>query len=444
MYEKYNRYKDSGVEWLGDIPEHWEIKKTTHLFNEIGSGTTPTSGNNKYYDGSYSFLQTGDLNDGYITKTNRTVTELAFKDFTSLRLYPKDSLVMAMYGATIGKLGILSIQSSTNQACCVFGKSEKVKVDFFFFLLLAFRRNIISMAYGGGQPNISQDLIKSLRFPIPPLTEQTAIANFLDKKTSLIDDAIELEKKTIALLKEQKQILIQELVTGKRVWDKTQNCWTKPAEVKDSGVEWIGEIPKDWEVKKTSHLFSKIGSGTTPSSGNTKYYGGKYNFLQTGDLTDGDIYKTNRTVTELALRTHSSLKLYPVGSLVMAMYGATIGKLGILQIESTTNQACCVFEIDKNISNRYFFYVLRAFKEDIISQSYGGGQPNISQELIRSLRLPIAPLEMQDDIVYHIEQESAKIDRAIALQEQKIEKLKELKATLIDSAVTGKIKVSEV
>jgi type I restriction enzyme S subunit len=209
------KLKDSGVEWIGKIPEHWEVKKVTHLFEKIGSGTTPTSGDNRYFDGDYNFLQTGDLNDGKINQTNRTLKEKAFRDFSSLKIYPKGSLVMAMYGATIGKLGILEIESATNQACCVFGKPKNILIEYFFQVLLAFRMEIISFGYGGGQPNISQDLIKSLRFPIPSKKEQTEIAEFIETATAKIATAISLKEQEIEKLKEYKMSLIDGVVSGK-------------------------------------------------------------------------------------------------------------------------------------------------------------------------------------------------------------------------------------
>jgi type I restriction enzyme S subunit len=213
------KLKDSGVEWIGEIPEHWEVKKVTHLFDKIGSGTTPTSGDYRYYDGEYNFLQTGDLNDGKIIFTKRTLKEKAFKDFTSLKIYPKGSLVMAMYGATIGKLGILDIEAATNQACCIFIKSNKIETEYFFQVLLAFRTKIISFGYGGGQPNISQDLIKSLRFPIASDTEKQKIVEFIENASTKIATAISLKEQEIEKLKEYKMSLIDGVVTGKvKVW----------------------------------------------------------------------------------------------------------------------------------------------------------------------------------------------------------------------------------
>ena len=159
--KRYENYKDSGVEWLREIPEHWEIMKTTHVFNKIGSGTTPTSTDTKYYDGEINWLQTGDLTDNIISETSKKITYKALKDFSTLKIYPKNSLVIAMYGATIGKAGILDIETATNQACCVLSNAKQILEKYAFYWFLASKNNIISMGYGGGQPNISQDHVSS-------------------------------------------------------------------------------------------------------------------------------------------------------------------------------------------------------------------------------------------------------------------------------------------
>ena len=112
------RMKDSGVEWIGMVPEHWEVKKVSWLFS-IGSGTTPSTSRKEYYaEEGTNWLQTGDLNDGHITETSKKITDLALKE-CGLTIYPINSLVVAMYGATIGKVGLLVIETTTNQACCV-------------------------------------------------------------------------------------------------------------------------------------------------------------------------------------------------------------------------------------------------------------------------------------------------------------------------------------
>lgn len=215
--KKYDEYKDSGVEWIGEVPSHWEVVKTSLAFHSIGSGTTPSTSKPEFYNeetGKY-WLQTGDLNDGVITDTSKKVTELAIKT-CNLKSYPKDSVVIAMYGATIGKVGILGITSATNQACCVLPKSKNMSSKYAFYEFLACKPALLVSAIGGGQPNISQDTIKKQKIVVPPFTEQQSIATYLDKKCASIDSSISKAQHQVALLQEYKQSLNTEVVTGKR------------------------------------------------------------------------------------------------------------------------------------------------------------------------------------------------------------------------------------
>ncbi len=118
-YQAYPEYKSSGVEWLGDIPFEWEMWKLSHAYDEIGSGTTPPSDSDEWYGGNIPWVTTGELRESVITDTTKKVTEKTIKQFPTLRLYPKGSVAIAMYGATIGRLGIFGIEATTNQACCV-------------------------------------------------------------------------------------------------------------------------------------------------------------------------------------------------------------------------------------------------------------------------------------------------------------------------------------
>lgn len=194
---------------------HWEIRKISRVFSKIGSGTTPKSDNKEYYsEQGINWLQTGDLNDAYITITSKKITPKALSEH-SLKLYPKNSLVMAMYGATIGKLGLLQIETTTNQACCVMSGGSIHYCRYGFSALLAARTHILTLSYGGGQPNISQDTIKNIKLPTPPLIEQHTIADYLDRKTAEIDSTIGKYKMQIEKIKEYRQALITEVVTGK-------------------------------------------------------------------------------------------------------------------------------------------------------------------------------------------------------------------------------------
>lgn len=207
--------KESGVEWIGKVPEHWEVMKTSLLYTNIGSGTTPSTSKQEYYeDDGFCWLQTGDLNDGYITDTSKKISKVAVKDY-KLRFYPVGSIVIAMYGATIGKIGLLKIPTSTNQACCVLPYSNKMNEMYAFYVCQIAKSQMLLEAVGGGQPNISQDIIKKLKLPVPPLCEQQAIAVYLDGRCSEIDKAIATQQKQIALLQELRQSVIKEAITGK-------------------------------------------------------------------------------------------------------------------------------------------------------------------------------------------------------------------------------------
>ncbi|QBQ64597.1 restriction endonuclease subunit S [Actinobacillus indolicus] len=425
---RYESYKDSGVEWLGDVPSHWDIKKLKHLLN-FQTGGTPSSGHALFYDGDLPWITIADLNGKYTNQTH-FISRHGQKS-ANIPLTPKGSLLYS-FKLSVGQVAFAHQDLYTNEAIASFLATNNNNLNYYFYMLPIFiAKNANKNIYGADILN--QDLIKNSCLLSIPKAEQTAIAQYLDNKTAKIDQAIMLEEKQIELLKEHKQILIQDAVT------KGLNPHVK---FKHSGVEWIGEVPEHWEVKKISHVFERIGSGTTPNSSDTSYYDGQINWLQTGDLTDGKIFTTSKTITYKALKNYSTLKIYPKNSLVIAMYGATIGKVGLLQIETATNQACCVLATTHNAVIEFAFYLFKGIKDNLIAMSYGGGQPNISQDKIKSLRLPFAPLSEQQKIVQYLDEQTAKIDLAIQLKQQQINKLKEYKTVLINDVVTGKVKVA--
>jgi len=203
-FPRYPKYKDSGVEWLGQVPEHWEVWKLAHAFELIGSGTTPKSDNREYYEGgNIAWVNTGDLNDGELDECEKRITDLAIAHHSSLKTYPAGSLLIAMYGATIGKLAMLRFPATVNQACCVFAGKSAIVSKFMFYWFFGLRQQIISLATGGGQPNVSQDILRTLRVACPNDDEQTRIAAFLDQETAKIDELVAKQKRLIELLIEK-------------------------------------------------------------------------------------------------------------------------------------------------------------------------------------------------------------------------------------------------
>ncbi len=373
--------------------------------------------------------------------TNKKITNLALKDYSILKLYPPNSLVIAMYGATIGKVGLLDIETATNQACCVLGKTSYFKIKYLFYEFQSFKQNIISMGYGGGQPNISQELIRQLRLLCPPIPEQTTIANFLDCKTEKIDQAGAIKEKQIQLLKERKQILIQTAVT---------KGLDPNVPMADSGVEWIGQIPAHWEKTRLKFV-SKIQSGLTLGKQYPPGNLSEYPYLRVANVQNG-FFNLN-DVTTIYLPKNEALKYLLSKHDILVTEGGDIDKLGRGTVWESDIEPCLhqnhIFAI-RIVSSRIncnfiaqFMTTEKVRKYFIDTATKTTNLASTNRRTLGNLALLIPPLNEQNKILFHIQTQSAKIDRAIAIQAQMIEKLKEYKATLINAAVTGKIKVPD-
>jgi len=283
-------------------------------------------------------------------------------------------------------------------------------------------------------------------FPFPPLHEQTAIAEFLDDKTAKIDRAIAQKQQLIALLKERKQILIQDLVTGKKVWNEENKAWTKPEKVKDSGVEWIGEIPEEWEVKR---LKAEIDLLTGYPFQSNKYSEDGIKLARGINVKEG-VFNWNDLRCWNEMTKELERYLLEEGDILIAMDGSKVGK-NFCQVESSDLPILLLqrvarlrtkAKLDKdflywNIANRSFLNWVNISKTDPMV-------PHIAPKDINGFMITFPSMKQQKLISKMIETQSTKINRAISLQQEQIAKLKEYKSVLIDGAVTGKIRVAEV
>ncbi len=418
---QYPSYKDSGFDWIGQIPSHWGLLKSKFLwcesFDTSATGTEDLLSVSQY--------------DG-VTPANGSRSE----SLVGYKVVQENSLVINIMLAWMGGLGVSAYNGLVSPAYCVYKLQGDNNPKYMHYLyktpmyLAEFARH--STGVIPSRWRMYTDDFGQVLTLIPPRKEQDAMVAYLDAATAKIDEAIAQQQRMIDLLNERKQIIIGQAVS-KGIHNNVP--------MKDSGYDWIGLIPSHWKVIKTSYVFTHIGSGTTPSSGREDYYSedGFY-FLQTGDLNDSYIKDTSRKITEKALR-EVGLKIYPKGSLVIAMYGATIGKLGILDIDTTVNQACCVLPETPSMNTRYAFYLFNAAKNDLIQQSKGGGQPNISQDTIRNERIIVPPIEEQAEIAQYIDSVCIPINTAIANAGLLIERLQERKQIIINEVVTGKVKV---
>ena len=437
MMQKYDSYKDSGVQWLGEIPIHWEICKTSYIFNHIGSGTTPNSGEDGYYsEDGFPFLQTGDLNDSVITTTAKKVTEKAIRN-TNLKIYPKGSLVIAMYGATIGKLGILGIDTTVNQACCVLPETKKMNTTYAYYQFMSAKSDLLFHSKGGGQPNISQDTIRNERIVLPPLSEQQAIAAYLDEQTAKIDTAIAQQQKMIDLLNERKQIIINCAVT------KGLNPNVK---MKDSGVEWIGEVPEHWEICKLKALGTTINGVSHDST----YFGEGFPFV-----SYSDVYKNMELpsdVSGLARSSKDEQRIFSVeeGDVFFTRTSETAEEIGFTStcMKTIPNAVFAGFlirfrpyrnRIDKHFSK--FYFRAEIHRSYFVKEMNLVIRASLSQQLLKGLPVLLPPLNEQKGIARFLEEQCKTLDNSIASYKKQIALLQERKQIIINDVVTGKAKV---
>jgi type I restriction enzyme S subunit len=423
--EPYPEYKDSGVEWIGEIPQHWDIRRSKHIINCI-KGKSPTK---------YVGLEPNDLSLPYLSMEylrDKTKIPTHYEVENNSIIANKGDLLVLWDGSNAGEF-ILSkkgILSSTMAKICLI---KKYNHEFLFYVLKTNEKYLKDMSIGMGIPHVDSNVLNNLLFVAPSSQEQQAIATFLDRETSRIDALVEKKQQFIELLEERRSALISHAVTKGLDPD---------VPMKDSGIEWIGEIPEHWDVRKTSRSFKIIGSGTTPYSDTLEYYdNGDIPWILTGDLNDTILKNTSKKITNSALVNHSSLKLYNKNTLIIAMYGATIGKVSLIDFQGCTNQACCALNKSDYFIQRFVYYWFLTNRNNIIRLSYGGGQPNISQEIIKSLKIQSPPLQEQQAIANYLDRETSQIDNLIEKTKQSIEYLKEYRTALISSAVTGKIDV---
>ncbi len=414
-------YKPTNIPWLPEIPENWDIIRVKHILKEMDSRSV---------DGNEDLLSVSQYTGVTLRRDKLENDEDLLTNASTLVGYKrveKSDLVINIMLAWNGSLGVSPYNGIASPAYGVY-RFKGANVSGYYHYLLrtpmmqAYFKSVSTGVIDSRLRMYSDDFFR-LYVPLPPLAEQQAIAAYLDEKTAQIAAFISGKQKLIALLKEQKAAIIQQALT--------------PA-------FWKADFPETaWVKKKLPWLFRNIGSGTTPDSGNTEYYGGHHKWINTGDLNDGYLEDCEKTVSDAAIEQFSVLKKYPAGSLVIALYGATIGKTSITTFEACTNQACCVLAEYKEseVFLPYMFYWFLSIRADLIKMSVGGGQPNISQGIIRSLRCPLPSVGVQKIVVDYIRDEHQKLDALITRAEREIALVKELQQSIIAEAVTGKLQI---
>lgn len=442
-YAAYSEYKPSPIPWADMVPQHWDAAALRWLSNRYAGGT-PDKGNDAYWeDGTIPWLNSGAVNDGYITTPSELITPEGFAN-SSAKWIPKGALVMALagQGKTKGMVAQLGIATTCNQSMAAIIPAQRLDSRYLYWWLTANYQNIRNLAGGEARDGLNLDLLGSIPCPLPPMEEQRAIARFLDAKAAQIDALVAHKRQLIAKLSEKRQALIARTVTRGLPPEEAQRVGLNPhPRLRLIAAGWVDAVPSQWDIWKIAHGFKTIGSGTTPPSENEDWYDGDVPWVTTSELRESRIVDTAKRVSDVAIREFSALKVFPQDSILIAMYGATIGRLGILGVPATTNQACCALANGIAFDVSFLFFWFQAFREQLVMLATGGGQPNISQEKIRSLRIPCPDLPEQRLIAEFLTRETERLGHLVDVAENAIERLEELRLSLINSAVTGEIDV---
>jgi len=428
------------------VPENWVWVRSGHVA-KWGSGGTPSRKRLEYYGGDIPWIKTGELNDGIVNASEETITEEGLQN-SSAKIFPKGSIVIAMYGATIGKLGILGIDAATNQACAVGQPYDFLNSKYMLYYFLARRSDLIVLGKGGAQPNISQTIIKDFPFALPPLNEQKRIAEKIERLFAKLDEAKRLIEEVKESFELQWAAILDKAFKGqlgtndpneKSMLETSNHIKEKDLIPKE---EQPYEVPKNWVWVRSSHV-AKWGSGGTPSRKKVEYYGGDIPWIKTGELNDGIVNTSEETITEEGLQ-NSSAKIFPKGSIVIAMYGATIGKLGILGIDAATNQACAVGQPHDFLNSKYMFYYFLARRSDLIALGKGGAQPNISQTIIKDFPFALPPLNEQKRIAEKVDNLLSKLETEKDMVLEVEEKFDLLKQSILNKAFRGELGTNDL
>ena len=408
--KRYDTYKPSGIDWLGEIPEHWEVKRVKD-FGEYQSGYF-IDANEFDNDNDYPVFGGNGLR-GYACKYNHN----------------GEYILIGRQGALCGNVNFASGKFwATEHAVVVYSKKGIHKRWYAYLLEIM---NLNQYAISAAQPGLSVEKIRRLMLPYISFTEQTAIANYLDTKTTAIDRKIELLTAKADKYKALRRSLINETVC---------RGLNPNAPLKDSGIEWIGMIPEHWKVKRVKDIFTYT-TGNTPDSKNESYYEGNNTWICIGDISeDKYISDSKMKISDKAIADLNMVKT-PKGSLLYS-FKLSIGKMAFVEQDVYTNEAILSIFPNKRISLHYIYYMLPYFLELAATENIYGAKM-LNQKIIANALLVVPKLEEQIQLASYLDNKTTQIDTILTNINNQINKLTQLRKSLINDVVTGKIKVTE-
>ena len=439
--QSYPAYKPSGVEWLGDIPAHWDVKRLKHISSRSGlyGANVPAS---SYASSGVRFIRTSDISDdGEMTADGVFVPYELVQDYIL-----KDGDILLSRSGTIGRS--FQYDERSHGPCAYAGYLVRFVLnhtaDPRYILLYtkatAFEDFVHAIAISSTIDNVNAAKFSNAFMPLPPLPEQHAIAAFLDRETAKTDALVAKKERLIELLQEKRTALISRAVTKGLDPD---------APMKDSGVDWLGEIPAHWEVKRLKHMLKKIGSGKTPSGGAERYVAEGVMLLRSQNVHFGKLRLEDVAYIDAQTDNGMSGSRVQEGDVLLNITGASLGRSCVARLRgaaANVNQHVCILRLHRHHAQPEFLaYTVesQALQDQIFNNEDGVSRDALNFEQIGELVIARPDIVEQRAIAEYLNRETAESDALGSKIRDAIDRLKELRTALISAAVTGRIDVRE-
>lgn len=453
------------------LPQGWVECELKDIF-DTSSGGTPKRGNPAYYGGDIPWMKSGELNNGIVSEAEEFITEEGLKN-SSAKLFPRGSLLIALYGATVGKLGILDFDSTTNQAICCIYQNNNYNRDFLFYYLLYKKEYLVNQGKGGAQPNISQEIIKALKIPVPSLNEQKRIVEKIEEEFGKIDAGVEKLKSAQEQIKQYRQSVLKSAFEGKLVANNKNyrdNNFTKQLlkkiteekefliknkviqkakDINEFNIEHIKDlIPTEWQWVKLNDI-----AFVTKLAGfeYTKYINleddGEVPVIRAQNVRTYNLDESSLKYIDMKTSLMLERSALTKKCILMTFIGAGIGDTALFDKEIRYHLAPNVAKIELfnnneyKISEEYITYYLLSTvgKMEIFKSLKATAQPSLSMGTIRDIYVPLCTLDEQKQIVKEIEKRFEVTDEVERVIVENLEKAEQLKQSILKKAFEGRL-----
>ena len=424
-----NLMKDSGVEWIGEIPEDWKAirVKDKYIFD---TGFTPETKHSEFYsdENGFEWVTISDLNNGKVDSPTKSLISRDYVRLTN-RIQAPAGCLLYSFKLSVGQIAKTDRPLFTNEALACFFPTKAVNIDFLKYSCALIEHSANTNIYGA--KILNQQTINNAHVVFPPLEVQQKIVDFLDRKCAEIDELVVDIQEQIAVLVQYKKSVITEAVT------KGLN---PKVPMKDSGIEWLGVVPEHWDIKPLKYIFMII-SGSTPNSADPELWDGDIIWITPADFKTRDyhVHSGHRNITERGFKSCST-HFVPANSLIFSKR-APIGSVVINNVPLCINQGCLACVPQSTLDIKFYYYLMSIYED--VFHLFGSGTTfkEISATVFGNIRFAVPSIDEQHCIVCYLVPKCSEIDAVIDEKKVQLEALAEYKKSLIYEYVTGKKEV---